>query len=621
MNEEESLSSFIYRLSIENLLDSINPIGNALGIKWWEMPLNLFDEVACRKISSLSGIHKNVLYSKSYHALLNGMSEKEIKMWFHRTKIKYCPKCLADKKIHRYLWGLKPICICLKHKQILINECPGCKNQVYMKALINGRCGYCNLHLERGESFKVNENDFIYLSQNQFQQLIIGNKKTAIRGLSPTKLMSLFDSMFRLFDGFESFINTNVSHLGNKVKYKPGNQLEMSVSIANIYWMLFEDFPNNFLYSLDTFYKSDSPRKKYRKRLFSNFISTHCEFDFIKKEFESYKETQIKNGLVPRNIETFDESSALKLKQMYYTKKDIYQKFNISRGEIAKLCNKNLLNPKKVVVEAHTNYYFDKHETEKILETYLKKENNLITKKEAANFLGVSVEAMVHLIEKDLIIQQEAFIKKQYPYISKESVIYLIQQLSKNVKPINYDDTKRFIVYQECLNKYVTSGLQIAKLLQWAISEEINVYSLNVDIKINQLLFDEKEIKKLLQKEDIENNGYNLGDVSKVLGFTDRTLHKMIQAKLIVPIGVSISKNGRRIYFFDKEHIDEFKEAYISPVAAASKYNVNYSMLNKYSHKKVLKNYMNGICQKTLFKKEELEEILMRKGYILRGNR
>jgi hypothetical protein len=116
----------LHRLSYANHLDSPDPIGDELGLKWWELPPNIFNEEACEKISVLSGCDKKLLYSKSHHSILTKLDEKQIQLFFHRTRVKYCPTCLADKKIHQFLWGLKPISLCAKHHVILINTCHGC---------------------------------------------------------------------------------------------------------------------------------------------------------------------------------------------------------------------------------------------------------------------------------------------------------------------------------------------------------------------------------------------------------------------------------------------------------------------------------------------------------------
>ncbi|WP_172799198.1 TniQ family protein [Bacillus sp. FJAT-29814] len=333
--------------------------------------MNLVDDEACEKISVLSGNDKNVLYSKSYHSMLKNLNDSQIKMWFHRSGIKYCPKCLADNKAHQYLWELKPISMCAKHNVFLIDTCPGCYNEIQMHALIRGNCSHCYFHLEFAEPLEIKQHDYIHLAQYQFQQLINGDNKKGFRGLTSIQVMILFDSLFRVFDGFESFVDTKANFLGSKIKLKSGNQEEYAVSFANMYWMVVDNFPNHFIHALNVFYRSDSSRKKYRKRHFLNFISNHGEFDFIKKELESFKETQIRNGMFPRNIETFDVFFTTKRKQLYYTKRDLFKNFNISKDEIEKMCESNLLRAKKVVVEAHTNYYFGKQETDRMLKAYL----------------------------------------------------------------------------------------------------------------------------------------------------------------------------------------------------------------------------------------------------------
>ncbi len=616
IDREESLISFLYRLSIANHYTSPKMIGDSLGIKWWGMPLNMFDENVCEELSLLSALDKGNLYSRSYHSILKGLEENQYKMWFLRTHTKYCPKCLVEKRIHHYLWGLRPVSLCKKHAAVLLNECKNCKRKIQINSLIYGKCNSCNFSLEQAETTYIDKSELLYISQLHFQKLLNGEHDEIFRGLSASNVINLFHAMFRLFDGFESMIELNESFRDKKICLQPANDIEYAVAFSNVYWMLFKDFPRNFIHALATFYNGDSTRKKYRNRQFTDFLTSHNKYGFVIEAFEFFKGEQIKMGLVPRNLESFDVTGASKLKNMYYTKKDLFKLFDISRAEINQMCNSQILAPMKLIKKNHTNYYFEKCKTEEIIKTYLNEKEDLVSKKEAAKILGISVEAIVHLIEKEVIIQKRGSIGGQYSFISKRSIDILLMQLCDKAVVIHEEETKNFVGFKKCLDKYVTSGLQIGKLLHWAKSNVINFYSVTKDIHIDNLYFIETELKEQLYKENELKNGYSLGDVSRVLGYTEKTIHKMIKAQLINPSRVSISSNGRRTYSFDKELIEKLKEEYITLVDAVEKYHVNYSTLNNFSHKKIIKNHLKGVCQKTLFMIDELEGELVNRGFI-----
>lgn len=608
--------SFLYRLSNANHYKSLKMISIELRKPLWELPLNTFDEKECAKLSILSEVDKKILYNKSYFSFLNEIEEDQYKIWFLRSKAKYCPECLAEKRIHKFLWGLRPVSLCTRHSVVLVNECENCKHKIRINTLINGKCNYCNFNLEHADAIKVNKYEYLYVSQKKIQQSFIHGSVDEFGGLNKFQVIKLFDALLRLFDGFESFIELKGNECNSKICLKASNEMDNTVSVANIYWMLYVDFPQNFIRALDVFQNSDSPRKKYRKRQLSNFLSTHEEFSSIKGALELFKEIQIKKGSVPRNLATFDTKSSSKLKSLYFTKRDLFKQFDISWGEIERMCEKKILDPKKITIESHINYYFERRETEKIIKTYLNEKKDLITKKEAAKILNLHVGAIAHFIERGLLKQTIGSVEKQHAFICKKSVDSLIEQLVQKVIVVEKKDTQKLIVFEKCLDKYVTSGLQIGKLIKWAISEQINFYSMTKEININSLYFEDADLKNQLKKEDIETNGYTLGDVSRILGFTERTLHKMMRAKLISPNSVRAGRNGNQLYFFAKVQVEQFKEIYISSVDASVKYNVNFSTLNNLSHRKVLKNYMRGVCRKTLFKKSELENELIKRGFI-----
>lgn len=613
---EESLVSYLFRLSKANYFESPIVIGELLDINSWEISLNIFDERTCKKISVLSRNIYEDIYSKSYHSIIKNLNENQRKMWFLQNKIKYCPKCLSEKRIHKFLWGFKPVSVCTKHFAVLSNTCQKCNKKIQISSLIKGTCGHCHSHLDRVKPIVLKADDILYTAQLNFQKLLMGDNIEVFGELSKIEVMAIFNAFFRLFDGFESLLQNREILKGHRILTHARNELEYAVSFANAYWMLTVNYPENFYYALDVFYKSDSPRKKYRRKQFTNFLSINEEFAFIKETFEKFKEIQIINGQVPRNLETFDSVTACKLKKIYFNKKEIFRSFDISTGEIDKMCEKNILKPKIVKIDNHTNYYFEKLETEKIIKKFLEEKKDLITKKEAAKILNIHVGAITHLIEKGLLQQKVGTVEKQYAFISRKSVVSLINDLVRKVIIIEKKDNYNLIIFEKCLDKYVTNGLHISKILHWAISGQIKFYSMTKEININNLYFDDAALKNQLKKEDIETNGYTLGDVSRILGFTERTLHKMINAKIILPVRTTLNKKGIRVYFFDKSKIEQFKETFLTVTEASEKYGVNYSTLNNLSHKKILKNYLKGVCRKTLFKRDELESELIIRGFI-----
>ncbi|PWW26620.1 TniQ protein [Cytobacillus oceanisediminis] len=615
LDVEESLVSYIYRLSIANHFEFPSVIGDIIGVRWWELESNNFDERVCKTLAVLSRADYQDIYTKSYHSIFKKLNEMERKIWTNGSRIKYCPKCIAEKKMHKSLWGLRPVSVCIKHRNILRHICPKCNRNVQFGSLIKSVCRHCSYKLDQSQTEFVNQSSFLLTAQRDFQDFLLGANNNVFGKLSKFQVISIMDATCRLFDGLESLIKDEGYNKEQKIFTYPPDEFLYTVAFANAYWILFKNFPKNFHYALETFEQSDSPRKKYRKKQFINFLSTHCEFANVKKAYEDFKEMKVIEGQVPRNLETFDLDSALKRKKHYFTKRDILKLYDISKGEIDKLCESDILKPKKIFAKTHTNYFFEKKETEIVIRRFLEEKSDLMTKKETGEILDVSWKGLTFLIKSGHLKQKAGPVEKQFVYISKKSVESFISRMNQTVFSSKENQHSGLISFQACFDKYVTSGLQIGKLLDWIISKQINCYSFTEDLAINQLLIEEEELRNQLKKRAVEEKGYTQKDVSKILGYTERTLHKVIGANLITP-KVIVNKQGRKIYYFKKHQVDEFKEVYISPGEAVRRYEVNYSFLNKLWHKKALKNYLDGVCRKTLFKREELEEVLLRKGVI-----
>jgi hypothetical protein len=614
IEEDESLIGFLYRMTIANYHSSTKMVCDDLGMKWWEMPLNAFNKDACETLSQLCGISGGELYLHSYHSITNKLGEKEKINWFHHSKVMYCPECLKERRIHKYLWGFKHVNLCMEHVVLLIHTCQKCEKQITIGSLIKGECKHCDFDLSMAKADRAKKEGLIFRSQGKIQHSLVGGKNHVYKNLDRLQLIALIAALKNLFKGFEGF--EEFTNMAEEMPVQFNDESNKAKSLAIVYWILFENFPHNFHYALQMFNDSNSLRKKYRKRVFSNFLSNHEEYSLFKIELDNFKELQVVQGKVPRNIKTFDEVSFSKLRNLYYSKRDIHKQFDITRSEIEKLCENKILKPKVVHRENHTNYYFLRTETELVLKTFIQEKKGCMTKKEVAKILGVSLEALRHLLEKRLVVEKESSICKQFTAIDRSSVEVLVSQITEKIIVIGENEAEFLLDYKKGIHKFVTSGLQIGLLFQWILKGEIECYSTSKEYFVENFYFKEAELIERLHQNKIETNGYCLGDVSRVLGFTERTIHKMIKAKLIIPCKIYEGTLGKEMYFFDKDIIDEFRWRFISPQDAALKYGVNQSTLYNFIHRKILRNYAEGVCRKALFDREKLEVELIKRSFI-----
>ncbi|AND41449.1 TniQ family protein [Cytobacillus oceanisediminis] len=613
IHEEESLAGFVYRLASANYYSSPKIIADHINLTLWDLQQNVFDKNMCKEISYLSNVDIEDLYERSYHPIEEYMDLKIKKLLFLKSSVKFCPECLKGDKVHKYLWGFNSVSMCIKHSLILSNCCQYCKRKIQLKSLLDGRCSACGFHYENSPVNRIQKQSEYYKAQYELHQFILGdnNCKFSDSELTLVEYMTLFDALFKLFDGLNTFIQPMSEGIYMKFDYHHlYDQTFYTAAFANVYWMCFVNYPHNLIYALESFDKSDCTMKKYRKRQFKKTLSGNKSFLFLKKEYEKYLLESAKAGRLNRNLASYDKETSQKLKIEYYNKRDLIERFNLSKGEVNELCVKGWLKPNIINKGKYINYLFEVTTAKKVISDYQLSQKSLITKKESARLLGISIESINTLIQEGIIEQKASLLNKQTSFIDENSIDKLTKSISKKAKKPERKEPSSLLSLKKCLDKYVTSGLQISKLIKLSIDGKIKVYKEGDGSNLTHLYFEEDEIKRFLKTESIQRDGYNLGEASKILGFGERTLHKMINANIINPDKIMKKSNNRVVYMFSQKCVDDFYNQFITASDASLKYQININTLRNYIFDKKIRNELSGICNRVLFEKKELEALL-----------
>lgn len=175
--EDESLSSFLYRLSIANgipflqLWNFFKSNYTAHYAQWNDINLLDFAPVNTIDLSRLAqslNINVNQLNNCSFInvlKLLGGEKEVERTRFLSgvlRDVLYYCPNCLKEKTYNRLLWKIKDINSCLVHGCELLCECSQCHKEIkYKDIIVLGECPYCNHNLVASIDKKIEEQEIV----------------------------------------------------------------------------------------------------------------------------------------------------------------------------------------------------------------------------------------------------------------------------------------------------------------------------------------------------------------------------------------------------------------------------------------------------------------------------
>ncbi len=211
---------------------------------------------------------------------------------------KICPECLAEKPFCRKIWELGVVTSCIKHKCILLRECPGCGETLTWKRKKVCVCP-CGLDWRTVTSGRLPEAELLFSARaaNLLGVLdILPPEFPSV--LIHLDLMDLANLLFFICGELRGRGDV----FGKSLQIQLTNaELNAELSFA---LRIFEDFPFKFFDALDQLDKIHEKRKeKYvfqkrpaeaRRRILGSVIRTCTkvlkgkEFDFLRSAFQEF---------------------------------------------------------------------------------------------------------------------------------------------------------------------------------------------------------------------------------------------------------------------------------------------------------------------------------------------
>lgn len=210
------------------------------------------------------------------------------------TKIRFCPQCIAEQPYIRAIWTLSSSTTCLKHKSLLIDNCPKCHTGFTIKQILTGACS-CE---ENFNQYPLIHADLLHLQIQHFIQYasLKSYETKDTQFIFQAHPQSLEDRL-RLIQLMSSWLPKNSNAKSKKISF---NNLSNARNIAkNLSHIIFTTRAN-FIIFLDqlihlatsnnintyslfikfyrNFYKqfpSDS-QMRYYKRIIESYYRDHC---------------------------------------------------------------------------------------------------------------------------------------------------------------------------------------------------------------------------------------------------------------------------------------------------------------------------------------------------------
>lgn len=598
--ESETLSSYLFRSFIDNYHDSPYPLINDLLTKH-ELISNQISEEICKELASL--VRNESLYSFSYRRL-NIQSETE-NNFFLKTRTKCCPICLDEEIYQRFAWGINLINVCIKHKVYLLEKCPGCSNSFTIYSLFKNKCK-CGRILSDLDTSEIIE-DFVIESQRELIDFLLGKRDMYI-GLSNIEdIMTTLSGFAQLFHGLDSFTQTDMPPykiaFTNKI---PLNQKGLVCLLADVYW-IFQDFNIRFTKLLQLSFQFKGTRdNRRRKSNFEKIINSSMNLRFITDAYQTYKLFLYEQDMnAPKNSKSYYGYLSEYIEENYLTKEQIKGQFGIVDSEWAYLMKTDYFAG--CYIKKGESTYFIKAKSLELIQTFLMYKSDKVTALETAKILGVSVGSVIEFVKND-ILEYTSYLYKE-KFFSKTQIRSLLQSL----KPIKISGVEEKISLARCFEKYSKSGLSLSQMISFIRINGLKAYTETVSYTLSDLYFDPVELANIIKEDRIVTKGYNLKQVANELRCNEKTVLKYVEAGLLGKPTIEQLNNRAFAYRFDVQHIEMFKMTYCSVKQLQEQFGVSATLVGNAIYRGTLKNYLAGICRKTIVSKWEFEKYIYRR--------
>jgi hypothetical protein len=551
--QDESLSSYLFRLSQCNHCHNVTYLADILGLTVYQAQNNEFTQEALRKLSDLNEglVSFGIKNGCKFEERIGSDLYTRILM---KNKVKYCPLCIQDKYYHRTIWLGIPFHLCIEHRVKLVDQCPQCGYLISMAAFINQKCDKCSFDYIETESLVI-ENTIFVESQRQISHGFWNENFLVLKNCNIINFFKLAFHSFHLLNGASDYNSLTSEKL--LLFYNRSNGVKsgfiLANALANVYWM-YNDFPNHFFFVLDDILTRNRGQARYEKLKAFEELFNDLAFSWVKEAYNTFFIDQIDNGNVRRDFSIFKKYPELLLKRTKVRREEVRQNTGIAYEKLKELSDFQELKLEKKLTNGQSRYLIEKA----TLDNYLNEKQSLISRKEVGLVLGINSYSVTNVVNAGYLtpIQIAKSTIKQFQLDEvnklKESCS---GQIVTKLKP-------NFIRFHDVLIKFSTSSLTIVDIITFTLSGHLKPSRILPEGNLVDNFYEENEIKaclEIVKRKKQEEIGYFFQDVMKKLKIGEKRLWRVLKEHGIAADFTLHMKDGRKRYYFKEDTISKIQ--------------------------------------------------------------
>jgi hypothetical protein len=481
--------------------------------------------------------------------------------------VQFCPLCLRKNPYHRVAWMPLAASVCIEHKRMLVDRCPGCQKRVSVREIIEQCCcRKCGADLREADSARLGKDDFGLLSQ-RFIRWCLGLGRVPTASLPPKLSPWSFRAALYLLNGLVDSIKLLGS--GWKHIYQPvtRSSLEPFDPIRGrptpdqsyrLYATAFKalvKWPQGFYEFLDAYRRRDSKREKEGLfedlgRLYDRWLSDRWldpEFDFVQEALSQYL---VDAYVTPYSTVRKDEQTGFEPPNAtaFIRRPAAARLLGVSERTINRLVNAGFLI--KYTADQGQPRRYGAVRQDAVLKLRLRWEGG-VPLEDAAKWFGVTKLLILDFVKTGLLALDHSADLNRLDSLTfnKEDLDRCYCQLTKRVR--NPWKTRSSLV--ETARALSVFGLKVIDIFNLVADGELEVFALTDSPSLASLTFDPRNVEELLKGPGLGRRLVDSEEAARQLGIEFETLLRWIVAGQISPV---LSYAFKR--YFDPDELDEF---------------------------------------------------------------
>jgi hypothetical protein len=526
----------------------------------------------------------------------------------------YCPACLRDALYHRLIWQVAAVAACPIHAAWLLDRCPACEHPLTAQAVAAGSCSHCHLDLREHDALSVSPirlDETVLQAQQCLYAWLNGQAAPASLGL-PT---ASGQALFRVLDGLRIAVQLRgmdgAPASGHGALWSPPADVRRRIApqaAGYLYGAAFQglkDWPDGFFAFLDAYRNHDETAQSGLNSLgtlYSTWLERHWQhpmFGFVQEAFNRYLTSHFPPVLSILQSKRLKRQPELVEQFAYVDVRNAARLTQTSPSKIHRLIRDGLLDiyPEKDPARPGVLLYREQVETlrDALAQIPIRPKSlgnvpgkphmvqefpeDMLTKTEAASYLGIQVELLNDLLSCGLLAPtgRRRRGEEHLPYLALADLEDWQERLKEWVQlqaPPARGSVK--LPRAAVLNGKV--GISQVKLLERILAGRLTAYHASPDLRpLRDLWFEEAVVLGLTQQVKDEHGWVSFLEAKALLDVGRQVLHRWVDRELIVPVA-----SFARAQYFLLADVADLRERLVTSHEAALMLGTNRAAISQW---------------------------------------